>query len=266
MATHIAPEYFHNPTHPITINLIGCGGNGSLMLTNLARLNHVLLELGHVGIHVKVTDPDIVENTNIGRQAFSPADIGRSKAIVSVERINQYFGFTWQAEQTDKLDLKANIIISAVDDYKVKNKINQMIRSFHSYYKKITDPKHSGKYWNSLQSHTTPYYWLDMGNTRDSGQVVLGTILHSKNSTSLPTIKKLFSNLRKYESKKQQGLSCSVAQSLLEQDLFINSAITNFAAELLSKLLRDKIIQFHGCFVNLSKFKVNPILIRESKA
>ena len=88
---HNVPGYFLNPTHPITVNLIGCGGTGSHMLTKLAQLNHALLELDHPGITVVAFDADTVSPANIGRQAFLASDIGQNKATTLVTRINRAF-------------------------------------------------------------------------------------------------------------------------------------------------------------------------------
>lgn len=55
---HVAPEYIMNPTHPITVSLIGCGGTGSYVLSCLGRINHSLIAIGHAGLEVIVYDFD----------------------------------------------------------------------------------------------------------------------------------------------------------------------------------------------------------------
>jgi hypothetical protein len=42
MKVHYTNKYLINPEHPITIHVIGCGGNGSQMLMQLARLIEAL--------------------------------------------------------------------------------------------------------------------------------------------------------------------------------------------------------------------------------
>ena len=65
---HYPPNYFFSPTHPITIALVGAGGNGSLLLARLARLDHALFQMGHPGLHLTVFDGDTVQPSNVGRQ------------------------------------------------------------------------------------------------------------------------------------------------------------------------------------------------------
>ena len=73
---HYTDCYLLNPQHPVTVNLIGGGGTGSQVLTNLARLDVTLRTLGHPGLFVTLYDPDIVTEANIGRQLFGYSDLG----------------------------------------------------------------------------------------------------------------------------------------------------------------------------------------------
>ena len=49
---HYTDSYLLVPQHPVTVNLIGGGGTGSQVLTNLARLDVTLRALGHPGLFV----------------------------------------------------------------------------------------------------------------------------------------------------------------------------------------------------------------------
>ena len=57
---HFTDRYLLNPRHPVTVFVIGAGGTGSQVITNLARMNMALQALGHPGLHVTVFDPDTV--------------------------------------------------------------------------------------------------------------------------------------------------------------------------------------------------------------
>jgi PRTRC genetic system ThiF family protein len=84
MAEHVLPARYVEDQ--VTVDLIGCGGNGSQMLTGLARLDRALRALGHPGLVVTAWDPDTVSEANVGRQLFSPSDVGLNKATVLVHR------------------------------------------------------------------------------------------------------------------------------------------------------------------------------------
>ena len=89
---HYIDSYLMNPQHPVTVNIIGAGGTGSQVLTCMARLDVTLRALGHPGLFVTLYDPDTVTEANIGRQLFSPSELGLNKAQCLVTRINHFFG------------------------------------------------------------------------------------------------------------------------------------------------------------------------------
>ena len=95
---HFTDRYLLNPRHPVTVFVIGAGGTGSQVITNLARMSMALQALGHPGLHVTVFDPDTVSQANIGRQLFSETELGLNKAVSLVTRINCFFGYAWTAE------------------------------------------------------------------------------------------------------------------------------------------------------------------------
>ena len=73
---HYVHNYILNPRHPVSVNIIGAGGTGSQVITNLARLDVTLRALNHPGLFVTIYDPDIVTEANIGRQLFGWSDLG----------------------------------------------------------------------------------------------------------------------------------------------------------------------------------------------
>lgn len=250
---HFVDSYFHNPTHPITVSLIGCGGTGSQVLTCLARMNSTLIALGHPGMQVTAYDPDDVSEANIGRQLFSPGDIGLNKAIVLISRLNRFFGTAWEAHsQLYKHSVASNITITCVDN--VKSRI--------SLSKSIILEKDSGMRY---QPYMRSFYWLDFGNSTDSGQVVLGTTFNIKQPKSrkykpigkLPCITEMFDLTKVNE--KDSGPSCSLAEALSKQDLFINSTLAQLGCNLLWKLFREGMISHSGLYLNLKTMNVNPI-------
>jgi PRTRC genetic system ThiF family protein len=166
---------------PVTLALIGAGGNGSQMLTGLARLHTSIRALGHPGLEVIVYDPDDVSEANLGRQLFAPADVGRSKAAVLVTRVNAWYGTRWAAVPARfqaAADGDLNIIVSCVDSAAARVAIGKTIKQ---------------------QNGGGTYYWLDLGNRAADGQAILGIPAqdeqHEAYAFRLPTVLELFPEL-----------------------------------------------------------------------
>lgn len=259
---HYTDNYLINPTNPITVNLIGAGGTGSNMLTALARMNHSLIALGHLGLHLNLYDDDIVTTANQGRQLFADAEIGLPKAVALINRTNRFFGTNWKAvtEQfsTSNLKLfpnqgKANIYISCVDTASARFDIANVLEGFNSC--------------NNWERNKC-LYWMDIGNSRHTGQVILSTIgnipqPHSKlykTVSNLPSVIEEFREQLESQDDNNEP-SCSLAEALEKQDLFINSTLANMGASLLWKLFRDGMTQHRGFFLNLAEFRSQPISV-----
>lgn len=257
MTVHFPHEYLKNPVHKVTIDLVGIGGTGSQVLTALARMNEALVGLGKPGLHVRAWDIDTVTPANMGRQLFSPADLGENKASVLITRINRFFGYSWQAmPELYKGKLVSNILITCVDSAKARLDINDVLVNRNINLKEKAE-------------HPTDnlYYWLDIGNLQKTGQVVLGTMTtcpqpktidSCKTKSVLPTVVKKFPQLKKIKEV-NQGPSCSLAEALEKQDLFINSTLSQFGCNLIWKLFKEEFIKHQGCYVNLETMTVNPI-------
>lgn len=259
MKEYITHPYILAPNHKITINLVGVGGTGSQVLSGLARIHRGLNALGHTGIHVRVYDDDTVTEANIGRQLFSPADMGVNKAVSSVSRINRFFGYNWEAYPqrfTANKKKTGNITISCVDTAKGRSEIYQQIQAV------AKNPFSNEPFMNQ-------YYWLDLGNSRYTGQVVLGTVYQFgiqqlknndyKGWALLPSVAELF-DLTKIKEE-DQGPSCSLAEAIGRQDLFINSTLANLGCNLLWKLFTAGKISYHGLYLNLETMQVRPIAV-----
>lgn len=229
---HYTDNYLLSPHHPVSVHVIGAGGTGSQVGTNLARMDMALRALGHPGLHVTVFDPDTVSKANIGRQLFSESEIGLNKAVALVTRINRFFGSTWVAEdrrypvrKTGKEDKghTANIIITCTDNIRSRLDLWRFLKNC----RKDTPP-----------DHATPFYWMDFGNAQFTGQVLIGTVRNriaqpaSKEFIAIPKMNVIteevsYSMIRDTDS----GPSCSLTEALHKQDLFINSMLAQAGCE-----------------------------------
>jgi PRTRC genetic system ThiF family protein len=260
-AVHIVQKELLQPYNPITVNLIGAGGTGGQVLTALARMNHALNALGHAGLFVRVFDNDTVDAANLGRQLFTTAELGQYKSVALINRINRFFGTNWRSEtiRYDKVSLKdrdlasATITISCVDTVDARYEIAEIL-------KQLAD-KYGGR--NRVQ------YWMDYGNSRSGGQVILSTLERIKQPASelyrpvetLPLVTDEFKELLSTSEQADNTPSCSLAEALTKQDLFINSALANCGASLLWQLFREGILFNRGFFLNLKDFRTQPLKV-----
>ena len=166
---------------PVRLLLIGCGGSGSAIASGLPYLHQAMLLAGHPGgLQVTVMDGDIISATNCVRQPFCSAEIGLAKAVVTVSRLNLFWGMNWTAvieHLTAETDVSNfDVVISCVDTRAARQSIVSTVQG-----------------WRSRVA-----YWLDLGNSADSGQLVLGQPLNGRNRRSaerLRTASELFREL-----------------------------------------------------------------------
>jgi len=244
MEHHALPQLRDGSVH---VRLVGCGGNGSQMLTGLARLNHALRALRHPGLRVVAHDGDAVSPANVGRQLFAPGDVGLNKATVLIHRINSYFGTDWYAEPEHfkPSDGRTNVLVSCVDTRSTRELINYC----------VSTP-------GGMGGSRSPAYWMDLGNRREDGQVILGCPASNKrwraNKERLPTVAELLPEIIK-RGREDNAPSCSLAEALERQHLFVNQAVVTPALQILWQLFRFGRIAWHGAFVNLATGHVRPL-------
>jgi len=243
METHrIHPELLERQ---VRVLVVGCGGTGSAVVAGLPYLHQSLLARGHPGgLHVTVMDGDTISATNCIRQPFSRSEIGLSKAIVLVNRLNLFWGLKWEAvpvylrqgtfisRSYSGDDLRAHILVGCVDTRAARAAIRDAV----------------GK-WSTVS------YWLDLGNNADSGQFILGEPLNERNRRSrlrLRSAADLFPEIVDPNLDDAGEPSCSSAEALERQEPFVYSTLAQHGLALLARLFRYGTLCYHGGFISLS--------------
>lgn len=225
----------------VSIHVVGAGGTGSQILTGLAQLDRAMRSLGHPeGLAVTVVDDDTVSETNVGRQMFWPSDVGLPKAEVLVHRINMAMGLNWKAE-VERLEmqqqLRTDIVIGCVDNRAARKAI--------------------------LRSLQPGAYWLDVGNRAEDGQCILGETpprYGCDREERLPTVAEFYPEvIDETLDGKDDAPSCSLAEALEKQSLFVNRGVALYALNLLWQLFRHGRIGHHGVFMNLATGRAAPL-------
>lgn len=227
----------YNAVEPIKVAIVGVGGTGSFLLRELARINHSIKALGHAGLYVEAYDPKDVTEVSTIRQCFSPSDIEDNKACAMVTKVNRAYGTNWEAypEEYDFDKMSHAIMITCVDSVAPRRALKK------------------GLELNKQQHESSQVlYWLDTGNGKDSGQVVLG-------GSGLPDIIDMFPDLEDHEDLNEP--SCSAIETLTHQDFYINLSVAVDAGKILWKLFSDVELDKNGSFINLDSGKTVPLSI-----
>jgi PRTRC genetic system ThiF family protein len=258
-AVHFVDKYLLAPTNPIVVNLIGAGGTGSQVITALGRTNESLLALRHPGLFVRLFDEDIVTRFNLGRQLFAKSELSMYKSVALINKVNRHFGTNWKAitenyspNISERSWLSANLTITCVDKAETRFQIAETLTKL-SY---------------QTNAHDRPIYWMDYGNGQHTGQMLLSTVSaveqpqskKYKPVASLPLITEEFKELLAGVNDNDQP-SCSMAEALGKQDLFINTSHCPFGSSLLWSMFREGMIKYRGFFLNLKEFRAQPIPI-----
>ena len=234
--------------------LVGAGGTGSFLAYGLSRLAAVLEETGRV-VKIVIIDPDRVEEGNVPRSNFSDGDIGSYKAQalqlrfsrawgVDITAVNRRFdpSLLWQSYEPNSL----TVLAGAVDNPGARRAINRALKESRE-----------------TEGRTPETWWIDCGNGRETGQVLLGSAtnidqLRGAFATeplcqSLPSPAMQRPDLLRAEGegpKKMQRLSCLQLMLMNEQSLMINQRVANEAGEMLTQLLLYRNLQRFATFVD----------------
>ncbi|MCH8552512.1 MAG: PRTRC system ThiF family protein [Natronospirillum sp.] len=219
---------------PVQIILVGAGGTGSEMLARLVKMHFRLTALDMPGLHVTVLDPDVVSEANVGQQNFWPSDVGLPKAQLLVERYNCAAGLGWGY---------GNCAFSPdiLGEHQINGPAGGAIL--------ITCTDSPELRWEIGQFDLGSMLWIDSGNDRASGQVVLGHTgdVHAQ---YVPNVADLYPGLE--TTFKVEGDSCSAADSLRKQAYGINEAMAASVGRMVWELVYNSCIDYHMTLINLA--------------
>lgn len=225
--TRKLPTAWAHNIRPLSIVMIGAGGNGSELTSGLTRLHQGLTALGGAGLHITLIDDDEVEESNVVRQLFWPHEVGCNKAVALIHRTNMLMGTNWDAIPTrytgKKLD--CDLIITAVDNLEARRNVIK---------------------------NNDGAFWLDLGCDKDQGQVILGRIGDNSLSDEYPCTVAHFPAMLEEQQEPVNVPSCSAADSLARQDLMINQTVAGAATNLLWKAFRGNEIPYNGVMIDLA--------------
>jgi len=250
--------------------LVGAGGTGSFMAMNLARLAFELKALGKQAAIV-IVDPDCVEEGNIPRSNFCFAEIGSNKAETLAARVSRAWGIE---VGFIKEGFRPALLQSKTDDWSVQtsnsNKLTILVGCVDNHQARL-EMHESLKFHNEKSYDTTfpRFWWIDGGNGRDSGQVLIGnrlsekeicqSVLNTPILSLLPAPSLQHPELLQPEGGKKprntrqtnERVTCAERIRLGEQSLNVNQRVAVEMSEILSELLLTQKLKRFAAYFDL---------------
>ena len=235
--------------------VVGAGGTGSFVVPALARLIFELKQQQNKSSEMLIVDPDVVENGNIPRSNFCFAEVGRYKAQTLAERVATAWGIEvgfscekFDAEQhlksTNSDYRSLTIIVGCVDNYLARREMHRAFDEFRGY------------------GDASRLWWIDGGNGKTSGQVLLGSTTKilkpdqyftgTSICRALPAPSIQHSDLLKPEKVEvKSDASCPDRVRLGEQGLNVNQRVAIEMAEMLTEMLLTRSLKRFAFYFDL---------------
>lgn len=268
----------HKGIHTFHITVVGCGGTGSFLVRDLARLVSIINHdtERQVICSMSLCDGDVVEEKNIKRQNFIMADVGENKAVVLQGRYSDAYNLNMTAipryletiSELNSATLCAScntaILVSCVDNLATRKLINTM----------YVEHNRSKRY------STRNFIWVDSGNEEWSGQVVLSCLacqdtyykwLDKDNNLVLnmntPTLFQMYPELFTKEDKFNSQLSCEERAISNPQNIMTNITAANIILQMLSNILFGSInyhqVTFNSKLGNSKTYYINTSMLKK---
>jgi len=227
----------HRADWDATVVVVGCGGTGSRLVPDICRLL-----IGRKA-RLFLVDHDRVEPHNLGRQSFIDEEIGDFKAVALARRVQREFrrfglqighavrpydpvlhGAVFQPTSALKL------VIGAVDNATARRAIAETLADGRTWQRDV--------------------WWLDVGNARNSGQLILGNVLAPEGlkgafspasgrcrALPAPSLRRPALLTAPPEPEPRARLDCAAAIAANEQGPTINAHLATWAATYVERLL-----------------------------
>jgi len=218
-------------TRSVKVVMLGAGGTGGHIAPHLYRLLYALDR----PVRFIICDGDIVEQKNLVRQNFIPADLGENKAQVLAERYSTVFGMETEyvpeyVESAERLkELVAPRIVKA-DYYPYAVLDKELVILIGA-----VDNNRSRQICNQVFYESEELIYIDSGNSEHTGQVVCG--IRSGGRTLYKPVGKLYPEVLSDTDKFPTELSCAEASVSAPQAMTANITAATAVVDMIYNIL-----------------------------
>ncbi len=248
----------------VRLVMVGCGGTGGWLAPSVARIVRVLNESG-TETSALFIDPDLIESKNIPRQNFCDAELGHPKAQTLAARYSLAWGIEidavmdhFKAEMIGSRWNRLTVVIGCVDNAAARQEIAQTLAA-------------------NAGDSPPRVWWLDCGNRRESGQVLLGSTNDPSALRSAFPLDGFCQHLPspvlqcpdllepQLEELSHHNLSCAELALANAQGLIVNQRVAAEAADYLARLLIHQNLRRFATWFDLASGAVRNAYIAPEK-
>lgn len=226
-------------THILRVTVVGCGGTGGFVAEGLCRLLPSPAEL-------LLVDHDRVEEPNLGRQNFTPDELGRFKSETLAQRLARRFGrpVGYSVFPVGMTEIKGqSLVIGCVDNGPARRDLAKSV-------------VRGSEVWSR--------WWVDAGNGENYGQILIGNrqAQHLRRSFDkdicfalpLPTIQ-----IPQLLAQRPPQRDCAQAVTTGEQGPVINQAMAATVVEVVRRLIEGT-CPWMQLYLDLEAGTLTPVL------
>lgn len=215
-------------TRPVKIVMLGAGGTGGHIAPHLYRLLYALDR----PVRFIICDGDVVEQKNLVRQNFIPADLGENKAKVLAERYSTVFGLETEyipsfIESENELKSLLTPVVWHVD---YRHTICEQIILIGA-----VDNNKSRQLCHKVFQQMPELIYIDSGNGEYTGQVVCG--IRRGGKTYYPPIGTVYPDVLEDTDKFPTELSCAEASVSAPQSIAANITAATAVVDMVYNIL-----------------------------
>lgn len=225
--------------------VIGAGGTGTYFLKEFSRFlcgNHAVKKRI---LSMHIYDGDVVEEKNLARQAFTMEDVGRNKAAVMAEILNETFDLSYVAHDVYVTDEKqlTGVFKGKADYYSNSEPIVPVIVS-------CVDNHACRLLLEKIYESIDDCILFDSGNEFTTGEVVFA---YKSNKVSYGLVRSgYFPDVREGDLRNREEMSCEELNHVSPQHIFTNMVAGNLLCSGLANLFDGKITPGFAYFNALS--------------
>lgn len=246
-------------TRSVKVVMLGAGGTGGHIAPHLYRLLYALDR----SVRFIICDGDIVEQKNLVRQNFIPADLGENKAQVLAERYSTVFG------------METEYVPAFIEDETQLKALIEPRITYSNYYPRVpvdkeqviligaVDNNRSRQMCNKVFYESEELIYIDSGNSEHTGQVVCG--IRSGGRTLYKPVGKIYPEVLSDTDKFPTELSCAEASVSAPQAITANITAATAVVDMIYNILALGESRVRQVTFATTSCNVRPVLAKQRR-